>query len=389
MVNKIGAVIAGGDFQGLGVLRSLGRKGIPIILLDHDHCIARYSKFKKRFFRSPHPSKANSYLNFLIDLAKKENIYGWIIIPTRDETVYVLSKYKDILEKFYKVPVSSWDIIQNVYIKEKTYLIAEKHGIPIPKTYYPKNLSELLELDLQFPVIFKPSIKPHFYNKVKKKAIAIENRKKLIKVYHWMCSIINSSEILVQELIPGVPKHLYSYSTFFKMGKVIANVTARRPRQHPMDFGHSTTFAELIYLPEIQEIAEKFLSLLDFNGIAEVEFIKDIRDNQYKLIEVNPRFWGWHTLAIRAGVDFPYLLFQDINGDPIKNSFPSNHVKWVRLLTDLPTVLMEIIKGKLSLKDYLTSMKGEKEYSVFACDDPIPFVAEILMLPYLYIKRGF
>ena len=77
---------------------------------------------------------------------------------------------------------------------------------------------------------------------------------------------------------------------------------ARRARQHPMDFGHASTFAELVDIPEIRNIAERFLGLIDYYGLAEVEFMQDPRDGNYKLIEVNPRVWGWHTIAIASGV---------------------------------------------------------------------------------------
>ena len=119
MQEKIGAVITGGDFQALGVLRTLAKKGIPIIMLDSDHCIGKYSRFKKKFFRSPRPSDEQSYVNFLIDLAKKEKIHSdrWVIFPNSDETVYILSKYKNILEEFYRIPTSDWEVIKNVYIK--------------------------------------------------------------------------------------------------------------------------------------------------------------------------------------------------------------------------------------------------------------------------------
>lgn len=389
MPDKIGAVITGGDFQGLGVLRTLARKEIPVIVLDNDHCISRYSRFNKRFIKSPHPSEAESYLNFLIDLAKKENIYGWVIFPNSDEAVYVLSRYKDILEEFYRIPTPHWEVIQNVYIKEKTYQFAEKHGISIPKTFYPKNLSELIELALQFPAVLKPSIRPHFYNKVKAKAFRVNNRQELIKTYQWMCSIIDPSEVLVQDFIPGAPSHLYSFCPFFKKGKVITAIMARRARQHPMDFGHASTFVELVDIPALQGISEKFLRLIDFYGIAEVEYIQDSRNGEYKLIEVNPRVWGWHTLAIGAGVDFPHLLYQDSIGKQMEVSPPSNHLKWVRFSTDLPTVFLEIVRGNMKIGDYIASMKGKKEFAVFAFDDPVPFVAEILMISYLWAKRGF
>ena len=139
----------------------------------------------------------------------------------------------------------------------------------------------------------------------------------------------------------------------------------------------------------MQNIAERFLRLIDFYGIAEVEFMMDPRDGKYKLIEVNPRVWGWHTLAIYAGVNFPYLLYQDMTGQPLEVPLPSDGLKWVRLSTDIPTVFWEIVKGNMKVKDYVASMKGKKKEAVFSLHDPLPFIAEIMMIPYLWVKRGF
>ena len=389
MAIEIGAVLTGGDFQGLGVLRTLAKKNIPIILLDSDHCIGRYSRYKKKFVKSPDPSEEESYIDFLIALAKKENIHGWVIFPNSDMIVYILSKYKQRLEKYFRIPTPSWEVIQNVYIKKNTYQLAEKYGIPIPKTYYPNSLEELQSLNLNFPLVIKPSIRDHFYNKVKIKAFRINNKEELVKTYQLVCSIIDPSEVLVQEFIPGGPSYLYSFCPFFKNGKIVMSVTARRARQHPMDFGHASTFVELVDIPGIKEIAEKFLSMIGYYGIAEVEFMQDTRDGKYKLIEVNPRVWGWHTIAIAAGVDLPYILFQDMVGQNLEIKHPSKHKKWVRLITDIPTVLLEIAKGKMRIRDYISSMKGKKEFAVFALDDPLPFFVEIVMLPYLWIKKGF
>jgi len=388
---EVGAVIMGGDFQALGVLRTFAKKGIPVIMLDSDRCIGKYSRFKKKFFRSPCPSNEQSYVDFLIGLAKRERIYRdrWVIYPNSDETVYILSKYKNILEEFYRVTTPGWEVIQNVHIKKNTYQLAEKHGIPIPTTYYPDSLEDLVELSLNYPAVIKPSIRDNFYSKVKTKAYRVNNKEELVKTYEYVCSIIEPSEILVQEFIPGGPKHLYSFCPFFKEGEVVTSIMARRARQHPMDFGHASTFAELVDIPEIRSIAERFLGLIGYYGFAEVEFMRDPRDGDYKLIEVNPRVWGWHTIAIASGLDLPYLLYQDMIGEQMDVRPPMKDMKWVRLATDIPTVLCEIIKGHLTIGDYLKSMKGKKEFAVFSLNDPLPFLAEVVLLPYLWIKRGF
>jgi len=162
---KTGAVITGGDFQALGVLRSLARKDISVVILDSCLCISRYSRYKKKFIKSPCPSNADSYIDFLIGLAEKERIQGWVVFPNSDEAVYSLSTHKDIREKFYRIPTPRWEVIRKVYIKKETYQVAERYEIPIPKTYYPESIEASLEMHLEFPVIIKPSIRPHFYSK--------------------------------------------------------------------------------------------------------------------------------------------------------------------------------------------------------------------------------
>jgi D-aspartate ligase len=191
--------------------------------------------------------------------------------------------------------------------------------------------------------------------------------------------IIEPSEILVQEFIPGGPGNLYSLCPFFKDGKVIAAITARRARQHPMDFGHATTYAELVNIPQLHVIAERFLSLIGYYGIAEVEFMMDPRDGSFRLIEVNPRVWGWHALAIYAGLDLPYMLYKDMLGEPIEMPFALRDVKWIRLLTDIPTVTLAIAKGRMKISDYVKTMKGPKRDAVLSLKDPLPFIAELLM----------
>jgi predicted ATP-grasp superfamily ATP-dependent carboligase len=115
----------------------------------------------------------------------------------------------------------------------------------------------------------------------------------------------------------------------------------------------------------------------------------DTRSGEYKLIEINPRIWGWHTLAIAAGVDLPYLIYQDMIGEKISVRPARQNLKWIRLITDVPTVFLEILKGKMKINDYLVSIKGEKEFAVFEFTDPLPFFAEVFMIPYLWIRRGF
>ena len=389
MNEKVGAVIIGGHFQGLGILRSLARHNVPIYLLDQELCIGRFSRYAKRFARCPSVRQELLFLNFLTDLARTENIEGWIIYPNDDETVCFLAKYKEQLQEYYRIPTPSWDVVKFTHEKKLTYQLAEESGIAIPKTYYPGNLEKLEQLNLEFPVILKPSVKEPFYSKTRKKAIRIDDKKELVREFEKALSIIDGSDIMIQELIPGGPSCLFSVGSLYKDGEFLGKVVARRTRQHPRDFGHATTYAETVDIPELEEIAAKILGQVGYYGLSEVEFMLDPRDGIYKLIEINARPWGWHTLAIAAGVDLPYLLYQDIlGGKGLQNGFDKN-TKWIRLTTDIPTAIAEIFRGTLKVNDYANSFRGKKQFAVLSIKDPLPFIAELLMLPYLWWKRGF
>ena len=386
-----GVIVIGDHVQALGIIRSLGRRGIPVYLLhDKNLCISRFSRYATRFMRTPSPNNESEFVNFMTVLAKKDQVRDWILMPTNDEAVYTLSRHKETLEEYYRVSTPCWDIVKYAYNKRLTYQVAEKNGIPIPNTFYAENLDEVREIshDIDFPVIIKPAIADRFYKKTKIKVFKANTKDELIQAYIKASSIIDSSEIMIQEIIPGSPDNLYSFCSLFKNRKVIGMCIGRRSRQRPMDFGNASTFVESVYVPELIELGTNLLSAMNYYGLSEVEFKKDTRDGKFKLLEINARTWLWHSLAISCGVDFPYLLYKDMNGEEIKpaRSFREN-VKFVHIYTDLGVVIKEIMKGNMKLRDYVSSLKGEKEFAVFSLKDPLPFIAETLMLLYLWKTR--
>ena len=140
---------------------------------------------------------------------------------------------------------------------------------------------------------------------------------------------------------------------------------------------------------ELQELTKKILTEMNYHGVSEVEFMLDSRDGKYKLIEINARFWGWHTIAIAAGVDLPYLSYLDMLEEKVTVSNYGTGVKWIRLATDIPTAAIEIFRGRMRLTEYLRSLIGKKHFAVLACNDPLPFIMELIMLPYSWRKKGF
>jgi predicted ATP-grasp superfamily ATP-dependent carboligase len=384
-----GAVIIGGDFQGLGIARNLAPLGIPVIIVDPDFCIGRFSRFVRKYYKCPALTDPEAFVSFLERLAIDKGLTGWIIYPTSDRAVFVLSRFRSQLSKYYLIPTPDWEITKFAYDKKLTCQLAQQANVPAPETFFPQSVEQLRELSLDFPVILKPTIKENFFPFTKLKALKANNEEELIRGYKYMNSIIDASEIMIQELIRGGPNNLYSFCSLFRDGVAKGKLIAKRQRQHPMEFGNATTFAFTCEIPEIEGFSIRLLKEMKYYGLSEVEFMYDDKDGEYKLLEVNPRTWGWHTLGAAAGVNFSLLLFMDMNNMPVTvDSFEKN-VKWVRLLTDVPIVISEVCKGRLSLADYVHSLKGKREFAVLSGRDPLPFIVEVLLAPYFYCKRGF
>ena len=123
-------------------------------------------------------------------------------------------------------------------------------------------------------------------------------------------------DVVIQEYIPGQG---YGFYGLFRYGEPRAIFMHKRRREFPITGGASTS-AESYYDERLKEQGIRLLSGLKWHGVAMVEMKRDERDGEYKLMEINPKFWGSLDLSIQAGVNFPYLtakmaLYGDV--DPV------------------------------------------------------------------------
>jgi len=186
--------------------------------------------------------------------------------------------------------------------------------------------------------------------------------------------------VMVQELIPGGGETQFSYAGLLLDGHPLASVVARRARQYPMDFGRFSTFVELVDEPGVESTARRLLTAIRYTGLIEVEFKRDPRDGCYKLLDMNPRVWGWHTLGQRVGVDFPYLLWRLIQEQPVPETRGHRPARWVWLLPDLVTAAREVKRGSLSPYAYLRSLRPPLEFPFLALDDLLPALVGVSQL---------
>jgi D-aspartate ligase len=384
-----GAVVIGGDYQGLGIVRSLGERGIPVCVVDDEYSISRFSRFAKFAVRVRDLRHEDAAIQALLAIGNRLNLKGWVLFPTREELVAALSRHRCELLEMFRVPTPEWDTVRWMWDKRNTYELASELEIPIPETWVPQTLEDIDKITTAFPLALKPAIKEHFFYATKVKAWRADSKEQLRDMLSRANSIAGPGEIIIQNLIPGDGKHQFGYCAFFKDGGAVGSMVTRRRRQHPHEFGRASTFVETIDLCDLESLSQRFLRKINYYGLVEVEFKLDPRDGQLKLLDVNPRTWGYHSLGRPAGVDFPYLLYADQIGIAVEECRGKPGMSWIRMLTDFPTGLIDVFGGRLSLGEFIKSLRSFNTEAVFSWEDPIPGLVECALLPYLAVTRGF
>ena len=383
----IGALVIGGDHPGLAIARSLGKRGIPVYILDDQHCISVSSKYATRVVRTEDLRDPEKTVDAVLEVGERYGLRDWVLFPTRDETVMAFSKYLDRLSEFFRVTTPKWETTRWAWDKNNTYKLAEELSIPAPRTWNVASAEELPELYPKLPLAIKPAIKENFFYATGAKAWRADTPEQLQNLFHSAAKQIPCNEIMIQEIIPGDGDSQLSYCAFFRDGGAHSSLVATRKRQHPREFGRAATYVETTELPEVEEFGQRFLKAIDFYGIVELEFKRDARDGQLKLLDVNARAWGFHALGPAAGVDFPYLLFADQMGYPIERARARAGVGWLRLVTDIPVALRDILSGYMSPTKYFQSLRRTKVESVFSSSDPLPSALEFALFPYFVAKK--
>ena len=384
---KIGAVVVGGDHPGLAIARSLGRRGIPVFIIEDQRSISVFSRYVTKVVKVPDIRDEQKTVESVLEVGRRFGLKGWVLFPTRDETVAAFSIHRERLVEFFRVTTPSWDTVRWAWDKNNTWKIAEQLGIPSPRTWNVKSAEELSALYQYLPLAVKPAIKEHFFYATGAKAWRAETPGQLRELFQRAAKQIKVEDIMLQEIIPGDGHQQLSYCAFFRDGRAHSTLLARRMRQHPREFGRAATYVETIDMPEIEEISERLLRAMNFYGIVEVEFKQDPRDGLYKLLDINARAWGFHGLGQAIGVDFPYLLFADQFGVEVEHRRAKAGQGWLRLLTDVPVAASDILHGYLTIGAYLQSLKRTRVESVFCLADPLPSLGELALLPYIIKKK--
>jgi len=379
-------ILGDGRCHALAYARSLGRKKIPTLILDTVKGIGVRSRYC-RGLRDDTVGDEPRLLAFLERIGNRLPQKG-VLIATADAYVLLTSRNRSLLRKYYEFVLTEGPALETLANKQSQYQYAASVGVPIPKTYAldgSRDIREVADI-VHYPCIIKP-VYSYPWARYRqsagiqgwKKLALVESPLELVQVYHQMAE--SGVGFVVQERIGGGDDQIYAVDTYFSRdSEPLAIFVRRKLRQWPVNFGdgcHTMSTSQR----EVVELGLKLLKSIHYRGLASIEFKKDPRDGQFKLMEINVRGSSHVGLAVDSGVDFPSIAYKDALHQPIDpvDSYKEG-VKWTDLGSDIGSFLHYYRTKQLGFWPWLRSVKDTDSYAYFAWDDPIPVVYRGLQL---------
>jgi predicted ATP-grasp superfamily ATP-dependent carboligase len=376
---------------GLSVARSLGKHGVPVVGLDRDeNGYGLHSKFTQVAGHCPYPlDDERGFIDLLLGIGAELKRKA-VLFPCLDEWVFAVARHRRELEEYFLIPFSEIETVERILDKNLLYRKCEALGIPIPRTFYVgEQTPEQIASEIEFPCIVKPALQREFTNEFGQKVFRVATREE----FFAMCERAARHSLLVQEIVGAGVDSFYSLCSYVgRDGEAKGVFVGRKLEQYPPDFG-TACLVDSRYVGEIVERGVDILREFGYHGISVVEFLKDERDGEFKLLDINTRVWKWIGLPIAAGIDLPWLAYADAVYGKVKTAEQQRDgMRWVYLkdYVALRRARACVEETTLSEKDWLALMAGEDSGeivdAVLSRDDPAPFVR---MMESLFEKRQY
>ena len=360
----------------LAILRHLGRKGYTVDVCGYQKMsLALFSKYSRNKFVISEP-QANE-AGFISDITRILSTEKYtLLMPVGFKSYKVCAKYQDEIRKYTNIVITSNENIGLASDKRRTNDFAETVGVPVPKTFALKSKTELEGLSLSFPCVIKGP-----FEAGKNIVEYANNHDELRSKFNAMCTKNNFVEPdlpIVQEYITGDGYGLFAY---YDNGNCKRIFMHHRLREYPVTGGASVC-AESFRDDKLKLYGTKMLDALKWNGVAMVEFKKSNADGEYKLMEINPKFWGSLQLALESGAEFDELLINKVTGVeiPYSEEYKATTFQWI-----INGEFFHAIERPSAIPKIIATMFRSKKDILFR--DPMPHLFQFANIFTHYYKK--
>jgi len=301
-----------------------------------------------------------------------------VLFPERDENVAFVLRNWQAVHELADVPLPDEpESVQRLRRKERLPAEGAAAGVPAPGTVLARDEDAIRAAGLQTPLLVKPAEGQEFALAFGEKAVVAPDTDAAVAA--WRRANERGFDTIVQELIPDSHDFVFSLLTYIgRDGQPLANVTGRKVRQGPLRFGTSAVF-EARREPEVEEQGLKLLRHVGYKGFAHVELVRDPRDGELKLVEVNTRLPVWGGIAMGREFNLARIAYDDLAGRPrVLNGAPPDGVSWIYMAKDVWVSAQMARRRELRPREFLSHyLRRNKVRAVFAADDPLPALASL------------
>ena len=386
-------VIAGLNDASISIVRSLGKRGIPIIGI-YDNSVKKYylqSKYCSQKIKGPLYDQP--LIDILLNNIAKKLDSPAVLFCATDRTVLTVSRYEEQLRPFYKFVLPPYKVTSKQISKIGFHNFAIENSFLVPKTFYLQKGEKIEEIskDIQYPCIIKPEFRETtWYKSVPTKVLYAETEEILfsfIKKYQ-----LERVSLIIQEWIEGGDEDVYFCLAYLNRSQEpLATCAGRKLRQHPRSTG-STSLAETVDLPEITYEALRFLEKAGCIGFCSVEFKRSKNNGRFYITE--PTIGRPDTqegIFIGAGIDIPYIAYLDALGENISPMGTTKKmITWINEPLEFYR-FQNIFHGDRNLLGFISKYRGVRSYALCDWRDPLPalsFFKEKMFKGFRRLVRG-
>lgn len=369
------------------IVRAIGMGGIPTcVASSQSHDIAFSSRYCSEKLVLPE-LKPEHYPDILKILQQWSNRGSEkpVLFYASDPELDFMWRCREQLEPFYRFVLPSNELLESLFNKVRFSDLAIRLDLPIPPTYTVASRSALRSLinDIAFPCIVKPAYSQDWAWETAEQYTRFGSYKNALRRFDSpeallvFCEALpdRSSGFVIQSYIDGRDEMIVSFHGYFdEDSRCLGSFLGRKIRTYPPHTGGSA-YVRTIHNPGLIRLSIEYLQRIRFQGIVKIDYKWDAREQQFKLLEINPRYNLWELLGAYAGVNLALIAYYHQRGGPI---FPQHdYTDDVRLLffkQDLRAYWTGYRKTReWTMGAYLKSLTKKKVYRIYDPTDPLPF----------------
>jgi predicted ATP-grasp superfamily ATP-dependent carboligase len=295
------------------------------------------------------------------------------LLPTTDLAAIWLADHAAYLESAFRFQRQDAELVRTLCDKGRMKELALRNGVPVARSLIPRSTQDLERfLDTAaFPVMVKATDAARVRARAGRTKFIVRSSQELLDLYARVGGLDEPS-LMIQEFIPG--EDWMFNGCFDDTSRCIFGVTGKKIRRFPVNTG-VTSLGVCLRNDRVEKQTAAFMKAIGYRGILDIGYRYDLRADQYKVLDVNPRIGcTFRLFTATNGMDVARAFYLNLTGQAVVPAKAQEGRKWIVEDFDLYSALRSWTNCGLSVKDWMRSLRGIQEAACFAFDDPLPFL---------------